>query len=100
MRLPSPSSWSSSQRPNQRRELRKYSFHAFVLVALLPAMLLSTGSVLIIGARQETEGRARLHDTARVLSDHIEAYLGTHVRAIEALAASAGRVADSPTERP
>jgi signal transduction histidine kinase/ActR/RegA family two-component response regulator len=89
----------TAQPSNDRHELRKYSFHAFVLVALVPAMLLSTGSVLIIGAKQETEGRARLGDTARVLGDHIEEYLGTHARAIESLAASVSRVKGSQAER-
>ena len=90
---------AASQRPNERRGLRKYSFHAFVLVALVPALLISTASVLIIGAKQETEGRARLHDAAGVLSDHIEEYLSTHARAMEAIAATADRVAGSPIER-
>ena len=82
---------AAGQRTERSSQLRKYSFHAFVLVALVPAMLLSTGTVLIIGPKQETEGRARLHDTAALLSDHIDAYLGTHARAIEAVAATVAR---------
>ena len=89
----------ASPRTIQHQRLRKYSFHAFVLVALLPAVLLSTGAVLIIGQRQEAEGGVRLRDSAQVLSGHIEAYLGTHAQAMEALAATIARVADSASER-
>ena len=82
---------TASRRTIHHQQLRKYSFHAFVLVALVPAMLLSTGTVLVVGQRQEAEGGARLRDTAAVLSEHIDAYLRTHTLAIEALAATVAR---------
>jgi signal transduction histidine kinase/FixJ family two-component response regulator len=92
--------WMTASRLTIRhRQLRQYSFHAFVLVALVPAMLLSTGTVLVVGQRQEAEGGARLRDTAGVVSEHIDAYLRTHTLAIEALAATVARVADNPVER-
>jgi signal transduction histidine kinase/FixJ family two-component response regulator len=90
---------TASRRTIHHQQLRKFSFHAFVLVALVPAMLLSTGTVLVVGQRQEAEGGARLRDTAGVVSEHIDAYLRTHTLAIEALAASVAPVADSPVER-
>jgi len=84
----------ASQRTIHHQRLRKYSFHAFVLVALLPAVLLSTGAVLITGQRQVTEGGMRLRDSAQILSGHIEAYLSLHARAMEAMAAT---LLQSPT---
>ncbi len=89
---------AASQRPNQFR-LRARSFHAFVLAALVPVLLLRTGAVLIIGATQESEGGERLRDAARGLSDRIDEYLSTYAHAIEALAATVGPIADDPGKR-
>jgi signal transduction histidine kinase/CheY-like chemotaxis protein/HPt (histidine-containing phosphotransfer) domain-containing protein len=83
-----------SGRPHQRQRLRAYSFHAFVLAALVPALLLSTGTVLMLGARQEAEGSVRLREAARALSDHIDDYLSTYTHAIEALAITVGPIND------
>jgi signal transduction histidine kinase/ActR/RegA family two-component response regulator len=92
--------WTAgTRRTIQYQRLRQYSFHAFVLVALLPAVLVSTGAVLIIGQRQEAEGGVRLRESAQVLGDHIESYLSTHARAMEAMAASVAPVANSAVER-
>src|SRR5580704_9397355 len=90
---------SASQQPNQRRRLRARSFHAFVLAALVPVLLLRTGAVLIIGATQESEGGERLRDAARGLSDRIDEYLSTYTHAIEALATTVGPIASDPGKR-
>ena len=90
---------SASQQPNQRRRLRARSFHAFVLAALVPVLLLRTGAVLIIGATQESEGGERLRDAARGLSDRIDEYLSTYTHAIEALASTVGPMASDPDQR-
>jgi hypothetical protein len=90
------SRWPTARARSETRGLRTYSFHAFALVAVAPALLLSTGTVLVIGARQMVEGSGRLRDSAMVLSDHIDEYLGGQTRAIEALAATLTLVGDDP----
>ena len=84
---------------SSRRQLRHYSFHAFVLVAVLPVLLLSTGAGQAVGARQEAEGGARLHEVATALGNHIDEYLTTHAHAVEALAATLGAVPDNADTR-
>jgi signal transduction histidine kinase/ActR/RegA family two-component response regulator/HPt (histidine-containing phosphotransfer) domain-containing protein len=92
--------WATAyQRPNQSRRLGARSFHAFVLAALVPVILLRTGAVLIIGTTQETEGGERLRDTARGLGDQIDEYLSTYTHAIAALAATVGPIADDADKR-
>jgi signal transduction histidine kinase/FixJ family two-component response regulator len=92
--------WAAGrQRPKERRRLRAYSFHAFVLAALVPALVLSSATVLSIAARQEDEGGVRVRENARGLSEHIDDYLSTYTHAIEALATTVGPIADDPGKR-
>ena len=93
------SRWPMVRERSETRGLRTYSFHAFVLAAVAPALVLSTGTVLVIGARQMVEGGNRLRDSAMVLSDHIDEYLGGQTRAVEALAATLSLVGDDPKRR-
>jgi signal transduction histidine kinase/FixJ family two-component response regulator len=90
---------TATQRLGQHRRLRAYSFQAFVLAALVPAVLLRTGAVLIIGTEQKAEGAERLRETARGLSEQLDEYLTTYTHAIEALAVTVGPIADNPDKR-
>src|SRR4030095_666729 len=87
------------QRPDRRRELRKYSFHAFVLVAVLPVLVLSTIAGELFSTRQETDGKARLHEAANAISDHLEDYLAAHAHSLEVLAAMVTELGDDPVRR-
>jgi signal transduction histidine kinase/DNA-binding response OmpR family regulator len=82
-----------------RRHLRTSAFHAFVLVAVLPVLLLSAANGQLFATKQENEGAARLHEAVTALRDHIDEYLTTHTRAVQAMAATAGRIADTPAAR-
>jgi len=93
------SRWPNIREQSETRDLRTYSFHAFVLAAVAPALVLSTGTVLVVGARQMVEGGNRLHDSALVLSDHVDEYLGGQTRAIEALAATLSLLDDDSKQR-
>ena len=93
------SRWPNIREQSETRDLRTYSFHAFVLAAVAPALVLSTGTVLVVGARQMVEGANRLRDSALVLSDHVDEYLSGHTRAIEALAATLSLLGDDQKQR-
>ena len=80
------------RRTAEGHRLRVYSSRAFIMAAVVPTLLLSTGTVLVVGERQQREGEARLSEGAKVLADHIDDYVSTHVHAIEALAAVVARL--------
>ncbi len=89
----------ASARSGERRHLRRYAFNAFVLVAVLPVLLLSAVNGQLFATKQEQEGAARLHEAATAVRDHIDQYLTTHTRAVQALAATAGQIAETPAAR-
>ncbi len=74
------------QRPVRR--LRSYAFHAFVLVAILPVLLLAAVSGQLTSTKQESDGAARLHEAVTALSEHIAAYVTDHERGIQTLSAA------------
>jgi signal transduction histidine kinase/DNA-binding response OmpR family regulator len=78
---------STRWRPG-RLGLRAYAFHAFVLVATLPVLLLAAGDNQLIAARQESDGSARLHEAVTSLADHIQEYVLGHAQAVQSLASA------------
>ncbi|HEV3140791.1 MAG TPA: response regulator, partial [Vicinamibacterales bacterium] len=70
-----------------RLGLRAYAFHAFVLVATLPLLLLSATDNQLTAQRQEADASARLHEAVTALGSDIEAYVATHADAVKSLAA-------------
>src|SRR5919197_1695203 len=68
--------------------LRSYAFHAFVLVAMLPVLLLAAVDSQAIATRQEADGAARLHEAVTALGEHIDEYVSSHARAVQSLAAA------------
>ena len=85
--------------PRGPRRLRTYAFHAFVLVATLPVLLLAAVDGQITSAKQEQDGRARLQEAVTTLSGHIRAYVTDHEHAVQALALNLGDPALSPGDR-
>jgi len=79
------------------RRLRGDAFHAFVLAATVPVLLLAVVNSLMTTAKQEADGGARLHEAVAALGQHIAAYVGDHEHAVESLAAAlTTRPLDSP----
>lgn len=78
----------------KRRQLRAHAFHAFVLVAVLPVLLLSAVNGQLFATKQESEGTARLHEAVTALSSHIDEYLTTHTRAVQAMAGTVRQLGD------
>ena len=84
--------------PGDQR-LHAYAFHAFMLVATLPVLLLSTVAGEAFSTKQTADGGERLQGAASSLRDHIDEYLDTHGRAVAALAATLRPSADTPAKR-
>jgi signal transduction histidine kinase/CheY-like chemotaxis protein len=70
------------------RRLRGDAFHAFVLAATLPVLLLAMVDGQLTAAKQEADGGARLHETVAALGQHIGAYVNDHEHAVQSLAAA------------
>ena len=84
-----------------QRHLRSYAFHAFILVATLPVLLLAAVDGQMNAARQEADGAARLHEAVTSLAQHIEAYVDDHQHGVRslALAMSDGRPSSEQRQR-
>ena len=80
----------------KRLPLREFSFHSFVLIAIVPVLILSVVTGQMFAARQEAEGGARLAESALVARDRIEDYVTANRHAVEALAALVSTVGDDP----
>jgi signal transduction histidine kinase/DNA-binding response OmpR family regulator len=91
--------FAAGTRVEPRLRLRQYAFHAFVIVAILPVLLLSTVNGQLFSAKQENEGAARLRDAVTAMADHVGDYVRTHVSAVEAFAAASGSVRHDPTDQ-
>src|SRR5262245_21343437 len=83
----------------RRRSLRAHAFHAFVLVATLPVLLLGTVDNELAANKLEADGGARLHEAAVALAGHIEQYVGDHTRAVQSLEAVVAAQAATPEVR-
>ena len=79
--------------------LRAYAFHVFVLTAILPVLILSAVNGEVFAGRRENDGAARLHEAATAMRDHIDEYVNTRVRAVQALAAAAAQTGGDTAKR-
>ena len=70
----------------ERLRLRSSAFHAFVLVATLPILLLAAVNSHLSAVRQESAGGARLQEAVAALQDHVGEYLADHIHAVRSLA--------------
>jgi len=75
----------------QPRRLRSYAFHAFVLVAILPVVVLSAATGQLLSAQQEAEGSAQLTAIATARRDRIQEFVESHIAVIETLASALSR---------
>ena len=76
------------------RRLRTYAFHAFVLVALLPVVILSATTGQMLAAQQESEGSSQLNAIATARRDRIQEFVDSHVAVVETLAFGLSRESD------
>jgi signal transduction histidine kinase/DNA-binding response OmpR family regulator len=86
--------------PRPARRLRDDAFHAFVLAATLPVLVLASVDGQLTAARQENDSGARLQEAGAALNEHIGAYVSDHQRAVQALAAAlTAQPPDSPSRQ-
>src|SRR5258708_5512557 len=74
--------------PGPARRLRGDAFHAFVLAATVPVLLLASVDGQITSSKQEVDGSARLHEAVTALNQHIGAYVLDHEHAVQSLASA------------
>jgi signal transduction histidine kinase/HPt (histidine-containing phosphotransfer) domain-containing protein/ActR/RegA family two-component response regulator len=72
----------------ERRRLRAYAFHAFVLAAILPVLLLASVDIQLTARKQEAEGGERLHEAATAVGNSVDNYVADHTHAVQSLAAA------------
>src|SRR6266571_7171210 len=89
----------TGDRPAERLHLRAYAFHAFVLVATLPVLLLAAGDSQLTAAKREADGGARLHEAVTALNANIDEYVTDHEHTIRSLAASMTEPKLTPLDR-
>jgi len=70
------------------RRLRGDAFHAFLLAATLPVLVLASVDGQLTSAKLEADGGARLHEAVAALNEHIGAYVNDHEHAVQSLAAA------------
>jgi signal transduction histidine kinase/CheY-like chemotaxis protein/HPt (histidine-containing phosphotransfer) domain-containing protein len=70
------------------RHLRGDAFHAFVLAATVPVLVLASVDGQLSSAKQEVDGGSRLHEAVAALNQHIGAYVNDHQHAVQSLAAA------------
>ena len=67
--------------------LRGYAFHAFILAAILPVLVLAAVDSQLTARKQEADSSARLHELVTALSARIDSYVADHAHAVQSLAA-------------
>ena len=87
--------------PQAQRRLRSDAFHAFILVATLPVLLLAAVDGQFTAMKQEDEGTARLREAVAALRQHIDEYVTDHEHAVRSLASamSESRVGEGDRQR-
>jgi signal transduction histidine kinase/CheY-like chemotaxis protein len=75
----------------QRRTLRSYLSHGFLLVATLPMLVLNIANGENYAERRESEAGQRLQEAARAMRENLEGYVIEHQRAARELSRSITR---------
>ena len=70
------------------RRLRGDAFHAFVLVATVPVLVLASVDGQLTSTKQEVDAGGRLREAVAALNQHIAAYVNDHEHAVRSLAAA------------
>jgi signal transduction histidine kinase/CheY-like chemotaxis protein/HPt (histidine-containing phosphotransfer) domain-containing protein len=68
------------------RHLRSDAFHAFLLVATMPVLLLAAVDNQLTAAKREADGGARLQDAVTALTQQLNEYVTAHEHAVQSLA--------------
>jgi signal transduction histidine kinase/ActR/RegA family two-component response regulator len=79
---------------SQPRRLRSYAFHAFVLVAIVPVVILSAATGQLLAAQQEAEGSSQLTAIATARRDRIQEFIDSHIAVVETMASGLSREHD------
>jgi signal transduction histidine kinase/CheY-like chemotaxis protein/HPt (histidine-containing phosphotransfer) domain-containing protein len=87
--------FATGEAPTDMLRLRTYAFHAFVLAAVLPVLLLAAVDSQLTAGRQESDGGARLHEAVTALGEHVGSYVETHAHAVQSLATAAGGLTEA-----
>ncbi len=90
---------SPASEHTRRRTLRAHAFHAFVLVATMPVLLLAAVDNQLTANKLESDGGARLKEAVTALAGHIEQYVGDHTRAVQSLEAVMATRTATPESR-
>jgi signal transduction histidine kinase/DNA-binding response OmpR family regulator len=85
--------------PTERRRLRTYAFHAFVLASVLPVLLLAAVDTQLSAGKQETDGGARLQEAVTALGSHIDSYVADHMHAVASFAAASPTLTSADRQR-
>jgi signal transduction histidine kinase/DNA-binding response OmpR family regulator/HPt (histidine-containing phosphotransfer) domain-containing protein len=70
------------------RRLRGDAFHAFVLAATVPVLVLASVDGQLTSTKQEVDAGGRLHEAVAALNQQIAAYVNDHEHAVQSLAAA------------
>jgi signal transduction histidine kinase/CheY-like chemotaxis protein/HPt (histidine-containing phosphotransfer) domain-containing protein len=76
----------ADERPARR--LRGDAFHAFVLAATIPVLVLASVDGQLTSAKQVADAGGRLQEAVAALNQHVGAYVGDHQHAVQSLAAA------------
>jgi signal transduction histidine kinase/DNA-binding response OmpR family regulator len=87
----------ADQRPARR--LRGDAFHAFVLAATVPVLVLASVDGQLTSAKQEADAGGRLHEAVAALNQHIGAYVSDHEHAVQSLAAALTGMPEQRSDR-
>jgi CheY-like chemotaxis protein len=83
--------WGEAPTPAQRKPLRAYLSHGFLLVATVPLLLLNIVNGENYAERQENEAGQRLQEAATAIRQDLEDYVKRHELAVRDLSRSITR---------
>jgi two-component system, sensor histidine kinase len=83
--------WGAAGQPAERRTLRAYLSHGFLLVATVPLLLLNIVNGENYAERRESEAGQRLQEAARAIREDLEDHVTEHQLAVRELSRSITR---------
>ena len=83
--------WGGAGRPAERRTLRAYLSHGFLLVATVPLLLLNIMNGENYAERRESEAGQRLQEAAKAIREDLEDHVREHQLAVRELSRSITR---------
>jgi two-component system, sensor histidine kinase len=89
--VPAFADWGAVPDSSDRRPLRSYLSHAFLLVATVPLLVLNIVNGEMYAERQESDAGQRLEEAATAIRQEVDAYLHNHQLALLSLAQSMSR---------